>query len=347
MKFKLPAFLTTDWIRKLVALFFAWLIWYFVSLQLQETQTLRDVKVQFKHAPDIIILNEDELPTITVTLRGSRRSLDELTSNNLRVTHRIESDINVVSYQAVLRKQSVEVPPNVRVERIDPDTIIMDVDRRTISNLPVRARFTGQLAPGMARKNVIFVPNSVRVSGPNRMLVELREVITEAIPLDENTRSDFEVDVALENPNPKLFTINPRRVSMAVELSRTTDEKFFAELPVFVINDPRTEYYIAEVLDLPRPRIQAVIEGPKTTMDHLTDASVRAFIDISDSREADTRTLPVQIWINARDCRVRENSIRPASLRVRLAKRTGETLPVLPDLGTSPPAPIQSVSPTP
>lgn len=342
---KLPSFLTSDWPRKLIAVFFALLIWYTVTLQMREADVIRDVKVTFARSSDLVIGNEDQLRTVDITLRGSRRSLDAVNSNNLKVEHTIDANARPGTYQARITPAMVQVPPGVRVAEIRPDFLMVDLDRRIMVTLPVRCRFSGQLAPGMARKSVLVVPSYVRISGPSSILGELREIVTEPIPVDLNTSSNFDTVAKLENPNPRLVTLGENQVSVSVELARSNGERFFEWLPMHTVSSPRREAYAVELLDVQRLNIQVVVEGPQTTVDLLTSASVRAFVDLSDIEEEGERTLPIHVWINARDCRVRDNSLKPATVRVRV-KRSGTAAPLAPAPSATPAAPIPVIPAT-
>jgi YbbR domain-containing protein len=338
---KLPSFITDDWPRKLIAVFFALLIWYTVRLQMSEALVVRDVRVTFARGSDLVIGNEDQLPTIDITLRGSRRSLDAVNSNSLKVEHKINPSTSPGTYQARITPAMVRTPPGVRVSEIRPDFLLVDLDRRVMATLPVRCRFSGQLAPGMARKSIVVVPSYIRVSCPSAILNDLREIVTEPIPVDLNTRSTFDTVVKLENPNPKLVTLGESQVTVSVELARSNSERFFEWLPLHIVTSPRREAMPVEILDVQRPNIQAVVEGPQTTVDLLTSASVRAFIDLSEVDQEGVRTLPIHVWINARECRVRDNSVQPASVRVRIGRASGaEPLPPAPSITPAAPIPV-------
>lgn len=314
-----------DWPRKLVAIFFAAMIWYSISIKLQETETIRDIRLQIVPAPDIVILNEEALPTVELTVRGSKRALELLTSNNIEVEHRIPSDIKAGKYEAFIRPRQVKLPRQVRIEDIQPERFTVQLDRRLTEDLPVRPRFTGQPPQGLTRKEVAVWPKDVRVTGPSTQIRDLEEILTEPIELDENIPTSFRVDIPLVNPSPDTIQLSPQEVEVSVEMSRTNGEILLRDIHLNVNDVPGSAYYVSEFIDPPIPRVQAVIEGPRSTVDYLTNASVRAFIDISNIRVPDDYTLPVQIWINAKDTQVRDQSIRPRNIQVRIAKRASDT----------------------
>ena len=97
-----------------------------------------------------------------------------------------------------------------------------------------------------------------------------------------------------------------------------------------MINRNESNLIVESFIPDKKPTIQAVLEGPKTNIDPLTKASVRAFVDISDSTEQEFRVLPVQVWVNAKDVSVRENSIRPISVKVKIARRSNTIIPLPP-----------------
>ena len=94
------------------------------------------------------------------------------------------------------------------------------------------------------------------------------------------------------------------------------DSKFFSDLDVSIMNSSNTGFNVAEFLVPTLPKVEAVLAGPKATIDILTSSSLRPFIDISDISTSGTYRLPVHLWVDAKDCAALE--IKPMLLEVKI-----------------------------
>ncbi len=315
--------LVEDWPRKLVAVLLALIIWYAVSAQLQQRMTIT-VPVQFTTDDTSVKLTDPEnLPQVTITLRGSNRSLSQVTSNNVEVLHQIQRWPGAGDYEAFIREQNVDLPHGVHIMDITPNRVNVSLDKVTTKELTVVPTFAGRLESGWERRRTEIVPRTVKVRGLRRELDDLREITTQPIPLGDDTPVSFDIEVALKPPTDRIEVIGRNKVVVTVELRRTLVEEPMSGLNLHVLQLKESQLYVAEI-ELPRyqePGVKVVIEGPSEAIDRLTSDAVRAFIDITAVPQAGKLTLPVQIWLNARGCRVREQSIQPMNVEVTIARR--------------------------
>ena len=307
----------TDWPRKLVAFFCAGLIWYTVHRQIQEKQVFRDIPLMLKHPEDLTV-NQEDLPKINVTLRGPERRLKSVTNADIKIRGQVSDEATAGGYYTVLlRNKNIDVPRGIKIDNIQPDSFQIHVDKIVNREIPIRCRFTGQLPEGYDRKSVFFVPKNAQVSGPSKIVRRIKEIRTEPVELDQSIQGDFEVDVLLETI--RHVTIFPESLEVTVELYRKFDSKFFGNLDILVINSRNTDFYIEKFINPILPKVEAVLRGPKSTVDILTSSSLRAFIDISDITVFGSYRLPVHLWVDANDCSVVE--IKPMIVEVKINRR--------------------------
>ena len=74
MKLRIPGFFRKDLPRKVVAVFFAALIWFAVRSQIQDTATFHSIPIDLQYKPGDITI-EDRVLTVDITLRGSTKRL--------------------------------------------------------------------------------------------------------------------------------------------------------------------------------------------------------------------------------------------------------------------------------
>ncbi len=314
---KLHPFITIDFPRKFASLLCAGAICYFVHKQIQEEEVFRDIPVTFKHSEDLVIL-KNEVQKINVKLRGPKRRLKNLTNADIKIIGQISDQAISGRYTVLLREKNIEIPRNLNIIEITPDSLIVHVDTvKTIEGVPIRCRFTGQLPEGYGRKNFQVLPKTAGISGPSGVVSDIKELVTNAIELDRNIHEDFEVEVPLLKI-PQL-SISPETVKVTVELYKMKDSKFFNNLDISIMENNSDLFFVEQFVNPINPKIEAVLGGPKSTIDIITSSSLRPFIDISDISKSGIYKLPVHLWVDAKDCKALE--IKPMIVEVKMSRK--------------------------
>lgn len=336
---KLPTWVLLDWPRKLAALVFAMLIWYSVSIQLREATTIT-VPVTLSLPPGMMVLNQLQ-PRVSLHLRGSRRSLDNLTPKDFKVEPVIPAKTAAGPYQVRLKMSDVLLTGSTaQLMSIEPDNFTVTLDTIvTKTDCPVRPIFAGAPPEGWRRKNLLITPPRVTLTGPSSVVNDIQEVTTHSIMLNDSMDEVMDYSVPL-SPYPQV-TMNYERVTVKVEFARAEDDAFLPNLPVAVLAPRDSDLYVSAFLDPPQPQVDATIRGPKSILDSVSpsklSADMRAFIDLSECTKLGPQVLRVQLW--GKD-NFQVHNISPATLKVIVARRSPALLPgVLP----APLAPAPSV----
>lgn len=312
MKLHIPHFLAHDFPRKLVAVFFAVLIWFAITNQLREFESYHDIPITLRYPPDKIIL-EQRIFTADVTLRGSRRQLEEIKSNDIR----INAEVPVVRegvyyYDLHLGPDNVSTPPGTKVAQIDPQNIRIQLDRIISREVPVKVRETGELAYGYRVIDRAVVPSTVTISGPSKIVRDVERIMTEAVMLDESVMRSFEMDNVELIPVANM-EVNPDTVHVAYEIDKHSGQQAFTDLEISILNKSENQLVLRD--DLPKAAI--TVRGPKLALDELKPHHIHPFVDISAITAAGRYNLPVKAWIDdAR--RVIAEYIHPESVSIEL-----------------------------
>jgi YbbR domain-containing protein len=312
IKLRIPAFVREDFLRKAMALMFAILVWFYVSGQIREAETFRDVPVSLTHDPNLVSL-EKETVTVNVTLRGSQKRLQKIRSTDLRVSAEVPSVARgVFFYDLRLSPESVTVPFGTRVEAVDPGSLTLPVDRVDMrQSVPIRVRYAGALSEGYQISKCHLVPSVADIRGPSRILAEIKELVTEPVPLDEMTVQGFEIEVKLV-PIPRVFT-NIENIHVLIEITKQTVQQTYRDLPVFLIASSQGSPALGE----PLPTVTVVLQGPQAVLETVDSFALRPFVDISSLSVAGRYRRPVQVWLGG-VASVAVESIQPSILDVTL-----------------------------
>jgi YbbR domain-containing protein len=293
MKLRIPKIIRRDFLRKFVAVFFAVLIWYAVDTQLHSFQTFHDIPVQLRYEPDKVVLERRSI-TATVTLRGARRRLQEIQSNDISVRAQVPPvPPGVFSYDVHLSPSDVKSPPGTRVADIEPENVRIQVDRIVTREVPVRVRERGELSFGykVARKNV--VPSRIDIVGPSKIVEEIDEVVSEEVIFDETVLHDFEIDEVELMPMPRV-RFSPQSVHVSYEVSRHGGQQDFPELPVQLMQVPGGKLKVAAAM----PKVTVNLRGSKAILEELQPHQIHPFIDITAVTNPGRYTFKVNVWIN-------------------------------------------------
>ncbi len=309
---RLPRIITEDWPRKLTALFFAVLIWLSVNNQLQDHIVLQGVPVVLEYDPNSVI-PESDMFTVDVKVRGQSHILQTLQTSDIN----IRAAIGPVSrdmpfYSVPLSPENASSPFGTKVVEIIPNRIQVGIDRIVRrQNVQVAPRFKGSLKKGYSRSRTKAIPKTVSLRGPSKIVQDLDEVSTEPIMLDESQDADFETDVRLERI-PKV-SFGTETVHVSVELSRSSIERPFSDLPLHLLLPPDKPLRAGE----PPPTVSVTLRGPQIVLDELKSTAIRAFVDVSDITNPGRYRVPVQIWVEAGD-NVSRESVFPAMVEIEL-----------------------------
>ena len=294
MKIRIPAFFRHDLLRKLIALFFAGLIWLAVGSQLQESSIFHNVPVMLNYDPSAILV-ENVVPTVDVTLRGSSKRLQAVKASDIKVMAEIDIPsfaMPVYFYELRFSPENVKSPPGAHVIDISPSQQQIQIDRIVSKhNVPIRVRFSGQLAEGYKKTRCSPFPSAIDVRGPSRILKDIREFVTEPVVLDENVIQDFEVDIKLvQIPKVQANT----DVHVSIEIARHSSQQAYNGLVMNVLS----RYDSALQLSRDAPRVSVTLHGPKVTLDALDNLSIRPFVDITAITSPGRYRRPVQVWVD-------------------------------------------------
>lgn len=321
MKLAVPSFIRTDFLRKLVALIFAVLLWCLVRYQLDQTDTYRDVPVKVEYDANSMLV-EKEMLTVNVVLRGSRQRLQKVRSADLRGTVRIPRvEKGVYFYDIVLRADNFAVPLGTTISEIKPDRDTLSVDVIDAKKgIPIRVRYSGNLREGYQITKCTLVPSTVDIRGPAKLLSEIKELVTEPVPLDETVKDSFEFKTRLV----PMFSVMPSAdtISVMVDVARQTLEQSYQELPLSILTAPDSSLQLAD----PLPPVTVRIQGPPAVIQSLDALAVRPFVELHGIVAPGRYRRPIRVW-TAGMATVSVSHVYPTEVDVVLTPRTDVALP--------------------
>jgi len=178
-----------------------------------------------------------------------------------------------------------ELPRSLKVVRFDPPSLTLLADRRVMKRLDVRADLAGSPGLGYAVAGSAVVPEKVDVTGPARLVQDLKQVATEPIDL-RGVVEPIDRNVLLERIDPTI-TLIPDVVRVRVTLEESLAAREFPKVPI-IVPDGVTRIQPATV-DL-------TIRGPQRLLHNLTLPPDAVHVDVA-GLPPGTHKLPVQVTL--------------------------------------------------
>ncbi len=270
---------------KLLSLVMAAFLWYSITKTERDAERNIEVPVSLRKIPDGLTVMNPPTKGITVTLRGPRTILDNVDERKGRLQIPLTSlqlgDNRIDLNGAMLNP---ELPRSLKVVRFDPPSVTIRADRRTMRRLPVKADLAGSPALGYTVAESEVTPDVVEVTGPARLLQDVKQVRTE--PIDLRGAEDFiERNVLLERIDPAV-TYVPDVVRVRVTIEEVVAAREFPKVPVAAP---------AGVTVTP-PTIDVTVRGAQRLLHNLTLAPDAVSVDLG-GLPPGTHTVPIRIAV--------------------------------------------------
>lgn len=218
--------LFADWGLKLLALAITLGLWFAVTGQrVPTTARLRKVPLFFVLPNEMEISNEPR-DEVDITLRGSKSVLDAIKASDVSLSYDASSYrpgervVQLAPNNLTLQLPEGVSPEGVTIERIEPGSVPLRLERRIERELEVKPRLEGKLPEGFEVTETQTLPARVRVRGPESHVNALERAPTETILLEGRTETFTAPQIAIDIEDRKLVALDAV-VDVLVKISET------------------------------------------------------------------------------------------------------------------------------
>ncbi len=242
-------FLFRDWLLRLLSLLLAGILWFFFGGEEMIDKSIV-VPVEIINLPHNLVLSSPYKRDLEVTLRGPRPTIAELSER--RLTRIINlADARPGSLVIENTPGVVEVPRGVTVQRMQPSSIILSLDRLERKSLPIEARTIGTVKKGYYLKSVQTSPKVLTITASQTALKHLEKLYTRPINLT-GFSSSVNLQVPLELSSKLVDLIGETSVTVGVRVMPVAKNMTFKKVKVKTFVDgvevePKTESVDVEV----------------------------------------------------------------------------------------------------
>jgi len=191
---------------KFIALGIAIALWALVRGQGIGSLSI-DVPLQVQGlAPQLMIVNN--LPEhVRITVSGPQTRLAKLDAQDIRVSLDAATVKKPGVEEIALVVDDIKIPAALKVERVQPDRIFLQIDRIIERKIKIFPRL--ELPDGWVARQVEVKPASILLKGPEVWLDALSDVKTSAIHPDAKV-GKFTANTGIESPTGKaIHLVNP------------------------------------------------------------------------------------------------------------------------------------------
>ncbi|PID77300.1 MAG: hypothetical protein CSB24_02075 [Deltaproteobacteria bacterium] len=261
MKFffkKARRFWSSDWLLKFISVCLAVLLWFMVGGEDKIDKNVR-IPVEIINLPRDLVISNQFKKEIEVTVNGPRSLILEITK--LETTRQIDlTNFKPGSQVIDIPANSIKMPRGVTVQRVQPSSIILSLDKLVSRDLHIKARVIGKPAIGHVLQRISIIPDQITITGPQSKLARIKELKTIEINISGmSASSQLQVPLALEPAIVEL--IGETSVTADVEIGQIKTEKVIKDVPVKFEQDGRAVKTIPAVVSIKAGVPPAILAG--------------------------------------------------------------------------------------
>ncbi len=316
-----PGIIRRDFFRKIIALFFAILVYSVVYVQIGKIAKIEHVPVELEFSKDLISTSNRTL-TVTLTVRASQKRLSQLNASDFSIfipvsnrDYPVTSDDHIMNLPVALKY--IKAPMGVTVTQVTPEQLSVGVDRKVTKKVKVESRLVQGAKPplGYVIEKITITPPEITISGPSEFVKKIDTVYTDPIPVDKTTIATFQYPVSIAKVSDEI-ELARSKVLATVEIKKDYDTKIFQSIPIQVLSGIKDKPFKVELVTT--PHVEVTVEGPQPLVEALKPEEIKIYADISSFDKPGAYTIDLKSWIDKPKINIK--SIYPSKVEVKLTK---------------------------
>jgi YbbR domain-containing protein len=245
-----------NWVLKLVSLFFALFLWYFVVGEDKVDMNVT-LPVEIVNLPRDLIISNQFKKQIEVTISGQRSLIRGMAEQHISRS----IDLSKATPGTIVipnDPDSISLPRGLSILRVQPPTLTLLLDRLIQKELPIKPILVGKVHKDFRLDSVTVDPMTLKISGPQTILDQEEHLKTVPIVINDLSESAVkQVSLALKNEISDL--IGEPVVAVRLNLSALKKEMKFTDIPIDFEHDKGKQTEIIYRLSPPKVSIKAEI----------------------------------------------------------------------------------------
>lgn len=281
-KMELANLFSKDWLLKFVSLVLAVILWYFVGGEDRVDKNVM-IPIEIINLPRDLVISNQFKKEIEVTVSGPRSLILEM--SNRALTRQVDLSAATPGTMVIENDHKhIPVLRGITIQRVQPSSIILSLDKLIQKQFPVEAQTVGRVADGYYVRFLKIDPDVITITGPQTTLSQVDELSTKAINL-EGVKHSSQLQVPLELEPAIVELIGETSVTADVTIGVETVTKSMDGMEVHAVLDGVKREVIPE-------EVKVIANIPKLLMDQKIDP--KALFTLTASKQGDDEMLKVK-----------------------------------------------------
>lgn len=214
---------TKNWLLKLLSLIIGASLWYFVVGE-DRVDLIVTMPLELRNLPTDLVIANQYKKDIEVALSGPRRLIQDMRQQNIS----LPIDLSTAQPGAMViqnKADAIPLPQGISVQRVQPATLTLLVDRLVQKDFPISPVTKGKPATGYSLESLSLKPPRITVTGPQTVLEKEQHLKTSTIDLEGlMTSTTVQAHLDLNEAMIKLIgeTVIEARVALKETMVRKT-----------------------------------------------------------------------------------------------------------------------------
>ena len=271
-------FILKNWTQKILAILFALIIWALAPSPQKDgsTEIQFFVPITYVNLPKTLQIISKPVQSVSISIEISQRDLQKVHPSQFQAVIDLENAEDGVD-NFKLSEKNIKAPPNVKVNKISPDSVKLSFEQTIEKELSISPVFAGEPAKGYAISEVIMEPTILKVIGPVSKLNKIEQLETKSINID-GAKSDIETLVYILFPEG-VSPIEPKPdfYIARIKLGSEPIKMRFTNIPIGLIN----QVYVTRINP---KKFNVLLRGPKSLLENLSKSDIQAVIDLDNKK---------------------------------------------------------------
>jgi YbbR domain-containing protein len=272
----------TNWMLKLLSLFFALFLWYFVVGEDKVDMNVT-IPVEIVNLPRDLVISNQFKKQLEVTVSGQRSLIRGMGEQHINRT----IDLSKAAPGTVViqnHPDSISLPRGLSILRVQPPTLTLLLDRLIQKTLAIKPVLTGKVHKDYLLDSVVVDPPTLEISGPQSVLAMEENLSTSPVNitgLDHSTVK--QVPLALKSELADI--IGEPVVAVRINITELKKQLEFSDIPIDLdINEGKSSDVIYQILPptlkittaLPQSMVSSTINPKSLFHAKIMPANLRA-----------------------------------------------------------------------
>lgn len=290
---------------KLFSLAFASGLWLLVNAGERDTEKTLVVPIELRSLSSQLVIVGPRVDYVDLRVSGPRTLLGRLNSKKITLDL---AGVRPGPASFRLGADRLSLPRGVKLMRISPSQIDLEIAQLLKRTVPVRLDLVGKPPRGYEVKAVEVQPDTVRVSGPASRVEKIEVVMTEPVDIGRVTQSSTQT-LDVRGPEEDLVSYNLEQVRARIEVQEVMLTRELHRVKVAIKNT------LGRVVANPM-QVDVTVRGPQRLVETLQFNDGAVFVDASGLEPgAEPVTLPVNVIVQPG---IEVVSQEPAKISLRL-----------------------------